>query len=168
MIKSLEQRYFYGMKRDIAFQPVFPSESPHLELGPGNNPMGGMDFTLDLPEWNGEHDHMPFEDSAITNIYAWHFFEHLTSDGVIHTLRECQRVLRRGGTINIMVPWYRSQMAAQDLDHKSVYTERTWEMLFQNSYYDVNKKGWRLEEVETFIMGQHERNLAIFTQLVRT
>ena len=162
---SIDRLYMYGMKRNLPISPT-PTSGASLELGPGNSPMGCR-YELDLPKWNAETDDIPHTDGSIDYIYAWHFFEHLSYEGVIRTLRECQRVLSTGGTLTLMVPWYRSQMAFQDLDHKTWFTERTWEMLFNNEWYDKDKQGWLFDVGFNFIMGEHERNLALFTQLVR-
>jgi hypothetical protein len=85
----------------------------------------------------------------------------------VEMLREFERVLRPGGTANIVTPYYSSQMQAQDLDHESVWCERTWATLFENQYYADYRRGWKLKVQACFIIGIVERNLALFTQLVK-
>ena len=85
---------------------------------------------------------------------------------MVGVISECQRVLVPGGHINIVVPYYNSQMAAQDLDHKHSFCERTWSHLFRNDYYQKDKlKGMKIHL--NLIMGDSERTLALLTQLVK-
>ncbi len=47
---------------------------------------------------------IPFPDNTINNIYSSHFFEHLTYNQSEILLKECFRVLKKGGIIRIAVP----------------------------------------------------------------
>lgn len=136
-----------------------------LNLGPGNKHLIGVD-ELEWPEWNAEVDPtIPRGDGSVDAIFAFHFLEHLTDPRPV--LRECQRVLRSGGTLNVVVPFYKSSMAFHDFDHKSYYTETCWDNLFRETYYSKGKTGWEFTIQYNAIVGVVERNLALVTQLVR-
>src|SRR5215472_6479833 len=90
---------FLDMLRIGTDRPLIPEWKPDisghtLNLGPGTKIISGA-TELDLPEWNAEVDGIPFGDSTISNIYMLHFLEHIQN--LVHILRECQRVLIRGG-----------------------------------------------------------------------
>lgn len=136
-----------------------------VDLGAGNTPM--CETVLDYPSWIAPAP-MPFKAGSIATIWAHHFFEHLSGADAMLTLREIQRVLKVGGLANIVVPYYSSQMQAQDLDHKSVWCEETWRNLFKNPYYTKGREEeWKFHLHACFILGLNERNLALFTQLER-
>lgn len=168
MAKCLAEIFELGMDRAIkpAIYDVDPDTNLVLNLGPGNKRIDGT-IALEYPHWDAEKDPIPHLDGTIQQIHAYHFLEHLADPRVV--LAECQRVLRVGGHMNIVVPYYSSNMASQDLDHKSFFTEDTWKTLFSNPYYDKNRNGvdWKFDVHLNVIMGVAERNLALVTQLVR-
>jgi len=47
---------------------------------------------------------LPYEDYSVDYIYSSHLLEHLTREQAIKLLKECYRVLKRGGIIRIVVP----------------------------------------------------------------
>lgn len=155
-----------GMKRHI---PLLcqPGEIA-INLGAGKQEIKGAK-SLDLPKWDAERDMIPYHDGSVDTIYAFHFLEHLPAGRVIYMLREFERVLKVGGTANVVVPHRLSQMAYHDLDHKTFFCEETWRTLFSTPYYDKNREvPWRLEVGTNIIIGIVERNLALMTQLRRT
>ena len=133
-----------------------------LNLGAGEKHISGS-IPLDYPEWDADKDPILYNDSTVDGIYAFHFLEHVKEP--VRVLQEMQRVLRVGGLVNIVVPYYTSQMYAHDLDHKHPFCEDTWKILFRNPYYDKNKIEWKFKENFNMIAGIVERNLALFTQL---
>lgn len=136
-----------------------------LNLGPGTKHLEGT-IEHEWPEWDAAADpSLPYADGGVDHIYAFHFLEHLADPRPV--LRECQRVLRSGGTMNIVVPFYMSSMAFHDFDHKSFYTETCWDNLFRETYYTKGKTGWEFSIGFNVIMGVVERNLALVTQLIR-
>lgn len=160
---NIQQLFALGMKREIP--QLIPMGRPVINLGAGNDTDTGI--PLDRPDWNAGN-RMPFVDNTIDTFLAFHFFEHLHKDELIATLLECQRCLRVGGTINIVVPYYKSELAFQDLDHKQFFTETTWKMLFQNDYYSpFGIKEWRFNVYANYIIGIVGRNLCLTTQLVK-
>lgn len=169
MIESMKDLFELGMDRPL--EHIIPDVSvttkePVLNLGPGKKHIVGA-YPLEYPDWDAEIDEIPFDDETVAQIHAYHFFEHLQNPR--HALAECNRVLMPGGHINIVVPYYKSNMAFQDLDHKSFYTEDTWKTLLDNPYYTKNRIGvdWKLKIHFNMIMGVTERNMALVTQLVK-
>ena len=162
---KFQDLFLVGMKRELP-----EIETPTgliLNLGAGNTEMLGT-VPLDYPSWDATRDPIPYGDGAVDHIFAFHFLEHLSGVDVIRVLREAQRVLRPGGTMLVVVPHRLSQMAFHDLDHKSFWCEETWRTLFSTPYYDKNRESpWKLRISFNLLAGLNERNLALFTQLVR-
>lgn len=133
-----------------------------LNLGAGNKHFPEA-ISLDYPEWDAEEDPIPHKDGSVDSILAFHFLEHIRN--VKFVLQECQRVLRPGGTLNVVVPYGMSDCALQDLDHVHRFTEDTWKNTFQNPYYD--KGDWKFDIGFNMIMGLVHRNLVLVTQLIK-
>jgi predicted SAM-dependent methyltransferase len=145
------------------YEPTFPIGIV-LNLGAGSKHIEGA-IDLDLPDWDAEKMAIPYESESVSKIYAIHFLEHINNPIVM--LRECQRVLKPGGVMNIGLPYYSSQGAFHDLDHKSFWCEETWRNLFGNEYYAKNHHGWKFRLGVNLIMGLSERNVMLLTQLIR-
>lgn len=47
---------------------------------------------------------LPFSDSSVDHIYCSHFLEHLYQDEAIETLNDFFRILKKNGTLHIIVP----------------------------------------------------------------
>lgn len=174
----LEQLFAAGMDRQGMGVLLRPMEGRWVNLGAGRKDVVQM-----LPDGNGEvaapldieHDWyagetMPIPDESVSAFFAFHFFEHLTVQEVVSVLMNCYRTLKPGGSLFTVTPWYRSEAAAQDLDHKSQWTESTWKNLLQNPYYhrtymDGTSMEWELQF--NMIMGLVERNLVLVSQLIR-
>lgn len=140
-------------------------EGPFLNIGHGAKLIEGA-VHLDLPEWDADrYVPLPFEDGYFSAIYAIHLLEHVQDP--IWLLREFQRVLAVGGNLNIGLPYYNSQMHAQDLDHKTAWCEETWKETFFNEYYPKGHDGWKFRIGANYIMAIVERNTMLITQLIR-
>jgi SAM-dependent methyltransferase len=163
---TIQELFKLGMKRDLP-ELLVPEGDSMLNLGTGNSPIDGV-RSLDYPDWDAEFDPIPEATGCVDAIFAFHFLEHLRGDDVVRILRECERVLRPGGVLTVVVPHRLGAMAYQDLDHKTFWTEETWQILMGNPHYDKHReRPWRLRVHANFMMGIVERNLALFTQLVR-
>lgn len=163
---SFQQLCDWALKRPL---PALAAPTGDwLNLGAGNSHILGS-VSLDLPDWDGETDDIPAADNSIDHITAFHFLEHFTGAQAIRLLRECERVLRPGGFLTVAMPHWSSQLAHQDLDHKSFWTEETWKTLLKNIYYEKNQpRPWRLAVRFNLIAGVAHRNLMLFTQLEKT
>jgi SAM-dependent methyltransferase len=161
-----------GMLRLGADRPRIPSWEPEtrppnglvLNLGAGEKHIATA-LSLDLPEWDADEEPLPYPDESVTAIYALHFLEHVKDP--IALLRECQRVLKPGGHLNVVVPHWNTQLAHSDLDHKTSWDEETWSRIFNNKYYAKDHGGWRFRIGTNVLMGIDARNLLIITQLIK-
>ena len=161
---TIQEFVFYGLKRDIP--TLLPNNGQSLEIGPGEYPVHA-DVTLDWPDWDADHHKIPFNDETFDVIHAYNILEHLSDP--ISVLRECERVLKPGGHINITVPHACVEIAHCDLDHKHTFTEESWKNLFANHGYEKNRLNpWRLKVHANFICGVTFRNLLVFTQLIKS
>jgi len=165
-IKTLEDFFYVGLDRDVSrvIPDVKKQPSIILNVGAGEKDIEGA-IPLDYPEYDFDKDEIPYVDNSVDQIHAYHFLEHLHNP--VWMLLEFQRVLKVGGHVNIVVPYYNAQIMAHDLDHKHSFCEDTWKILFSNPYYNKNKVSWRLAIYFNMIMGIVERNLCLFTQLVK-
>ena len=160
---NIQDFFLLGMQRSIP--ALMPIQHPVLNIGPGTESYPGA-TEIDYPEWDANaqpYEPLPWGQESFSSILCFHFLEHTANPVVV--LQDLERILKPGGTISIVVPYYTSQMQAHDLDHKSAFCEETWRNLFSAPYYDKNKIDWKLNVHANFIMGIVERNLALFTQL---
>jgi predicted SAM-dependent methyltransferase len=77
----------------------------------------------------------PFKDESVDAIFTSHFIEHLDGTERIKFFNECYRILKPGGKMRHMHPYYKSVRAVQDPTHK-------WPPISENSYFYWDKK-WR-------------------------
>jgi len=113
-----------------------------LEVGPGHAKKSGGGYVF-RPHCSPDHDvvyldvkapdfkcsrcywvvadaqYLPFRGDSVDEIYAGHVIEHLESP--LRFLRECRRVLRRGGMVTVVTPNFLSKNAYLDPDHKHVF-----------------------------------------------
>lgn len=155
----------WALKRDC-LDMIHP-EGRWINLGAGRAHLPGS-VSLDLPQWDGEKDPLPYADNSVDHITAFHVLEHFSGPDAIRVLRECERVLRLGGLLTVGMPHWSCEMAHHDLDHKSFWSEDTWKRLLENEWYDkMQPRPWRLAVRTCFIAGVVQRNLMVFTQLVK-
>jgi predicted SAM-dependent methyltransferase len=115
-----------------------------LDLACGNNKMEGftgvdcvklekVDIICNLQEYP-----WPFEDGSVEEIFCSHYVEHIPhgdgKDGLFRFFDECCRILKPGGTIKVIAPYYSSIRAWQDPTHRRAISEAT--------FFYMNK-GWR-------------------------
>lgn len=166
-MSNFTEFFYYGMDREIVDpKPIIPQSGITINLGAGNKKITGA-YALDLPEWDGEKDKIPFNSNSVKVIHAYHFLEHLTTNGIMNVLKESDRVLQQGGYMNITVPYYSSQIMAHDITHKTPFCEDTWKVLFAKNYYDNKLPKLNLVVTFNMIMGIVERNICLFTQLTK-
>lgn len=166
-LKTIQDYFYVGMAREI---PPLLSHAGgvQINIGPGKYKVLKNTYSLDFPEFDANKDKMPVDDNSVSVIHAYHLFEHLTNP--IHLLAECQRVLKIGGYINIVVPYYTSNLFHKCIDHKMSYTEGTFDNLFNDYAFDPSYgkvKRWKLKVHTSFGIFVEEKNTALFTQLVK-
>jgi ubiquinone/menaquinone biosynthesis C-methylase UbiE len=162
---SIQDFVKLGLKRNINELVEHGCGSLVLNIGAGKAPIEGT-VAIDYPEWDAETMPLNFEDGSVAGIHAYHFLEHVSKPTDV--LREFERVLQKGGYINIVVPYYNSNLQAQDLTHVSAFSEETFPALLrQGAWYSKGWQPWDLQINANFIFGVAERNLCLFTQLVK-
>lgn len=167
---TLLENFALGMDRVEAVKSFyhFPPLGTWLNLGAGNKHIEGA-VSLDADNgWLAPYLD-EYIDNSVQGIYAYHFFEHLSKNDLIVMLRECERVLHPGRCINFLVPYYSSQIAFMDIDHKLFFNEKTFPTIFQNKYYSGTRDNneWALCVHMQMIMGLEERNVALVGQLIK-
>lgn len=165
VMESMLDLFGFGIDRIIPKWKPFPFGKV-INVGAGNKHITGVE-SIGLPEWDADEDVLPFGYESIAGIHAYHFLEHVRYP--LEVLQDFQRVLLPGGVINILVPYYTSQLQAQDLDHKSQFSENTWRVAFANKYYTRldDRAGWKFEVGANMIMGLIEKDLCLVTQLIK-
>lgn len=159
---NLQDVFKIGMDRRV---PVWENHiEPQLNLGIGHKSMGDVP-SIGLPDWNAERDEIPRDRNSVGTIWALHFLEHI--DNVLGVLKECERTLKPGGLLNIVVPYGACHMYVHDLTHKHMFNEDTWRQTFNNAYYDDKGTDWLFDIGANFIMAVKGENLALFTQLIK-
>src|SRR4051812_6869465 len=118
-----------------------------LDLGCGNNKLDGyrgvdrlrfpaVDTVVDLAgKVKGEFVAWPWADESVEAIHTSHFVEHLEADERIHFVNEMNRILKPGGTVQLIVPHWASCRAYGDLTHK-------WPPVSEFWFYYLSKE-WR-------------------------
>lgn len=100
-----------------------------LDVGFGGRPITNDAITLDNnpevgPEILSEMEDMPVMNEVFDSISACHILEH--TDKVIEVLKEFKRVLKKGGTLCIMVPHGEYvdsvDLGDTELKHKSLFS----------------------------------------------
>jgi len=72
----------------------------------------------------------PFEEATVDGAYLDNVLEHL--DSPLHVMEEIYRIMKPGGFVKVIVPYFRSNWAFIDPTHKTFYTIDSF------SYYDPN------------------------------
>jgi len=108
---------------------------------------------------------IPYAFESVDLIHCYHVLEHLSDP--IFFLKQCERVLKIGGIINIVVPHYQSELAYHDITHQRFFTLDTFKTAFKTKEYDTSYGygDWRLNEIGSIAIGIADRNLCIITQL---
>lgn len=158
-----------AMDRELPELLSPPADGLVFDLGASGKKKAPGAVALGLPEWRFPRDPIPCGDGEAAAIHAYHFLEHLTGEEAILMLWEIQRALKPGGVFQFVMPWFKSEIASQDLTHKSFWTESSFRTLMRNPYYDpsASEKKWKLREHFLVIAGIVERNVSIMGQLVK-
>ena len=106
----------YYLRRYVA-SPRSANGARHLHLGCGPKYLFGfvnVDANLfnELDLWLDVRNGLPFAANSVDSIYSTHMFEHFYPDELQLLLRDCQRVLKPGGGIRLIVPNLASAISA--------------------------------------------------------
>lgn len=97
--------------------PLSSNGATHLHLGCGPKYLSGF-MNIDgnllnkLDLWLDVRNGLPFPPNSVESIYSTHMFEHFYPDELDRLLRECQRVLKAGGGMRLIVPNLESAIQA--------------------------------------------------------
>ena len=122
-----------------------------LNLGSGNDYMEGWTNVEIIEELKGDVRHdlnvypYPFPDNEFDEIRAASILEHL--DKPIEALKEMIRIAKDGAKITIIVPHAHSYSAVTDLQHKTFFTENSFNPTCMIEY---GIKGLELESYRFF------------------
>jgi predicted SAM-dependent methyltransferase len=72
----------------------------------------------------------PFDDDCVDEIRMYQVLEHL--DDVIMVIKECHRILKRGGVLDIKVPNVRKNDDAFNCDHKHFFSKKSFQIFYNN------------------------------------
>jgi len=98
-----------------------------VDIAPGEN----VDAVVDLEQFP-----WPIESDSVEEIFCSHYVEH-TSD-LIKFMDEVYRILKPGGKIKIIAPYYNSIRCWQDPTHKRAISEATF-FYFNKGWRETNK-----------------------------
>ena len=122
---------------------------PCLNLGCGKQPIPnainvdmypapGVDQVVDL---NGP---WPWADGSVYHIFSSHVIEHV--DDIIHFMREANRVLAVGGTMELRTPYGWDTAAMSDPTHKRPLYPSTFTAFCVHSYSHADPRRFNLQE----------------------
>lgn len=78
---------------------------------------------------------LPFKDNSVSIIYHSHILEHLEKPHATKFIKECYRVLEKGGIMRIAVPDF-EKMCIQYLKNLNTYKESKTKINYLNYYWD--------------------------------
>jgi SAM-dependent methyltransferase len=94
----------------------------------------GVDIVHDLTVFP-----YPIEDESVDAIHTSHFIEHLDGFERMKFFDECYRILKPGGKIRAIHPYYKSVRAIQDPTHKFPPIGETSYLYWDKNWREVNK-----------------------------
>ena len=142
-----------------------------LNLGCGTNPLPGY-INVDSRALPGVDEQVdlfvvswPWLDGSIDEIMMSHFVEHIhhlvrkqisscviepiwSEDGFFVVFRECWRVLKMGGLIDIYTPYFKSEPSFRDPTHTRHLTEATFSYLWEEKGTFDYQIGCKFEQVD--------------------
>jgi hypothetical protein len=142
-----------------------------LDVGCGKNCSKGyigvdMDETLKVDiVHNIENSPMPIEDGVVDEIYTSHTLEHLSGLGYMHVMNEFWRILKVGGEVKIIVPYFRTKVAVQDPTHRMQFDVDSFKYLDRDStawnYYNNPLLQCNFEIVDSELKGKDFEHLMV-------
>lgn len=78
----------------------------------------------------------PIEDDAFDVVSSSHFLEHLPD--LVRTMEEIHRILKPGGRLEVVVPYYRWEGAFRDPTHVRFFTEHTFDYFTPEGATDLS------------------------------
>lgn len=99
----------------------------------------GVDVTKQGTKADLEHDletyPWPFRDNTVEEVFCSHFIEHVSD--LVAFINELWRVLKPGGRVQFVAPYYTSVRAFQDPTHKRFISEQLF-LYFDKNWRELN------------------------------
>ena len=120
------------------------SDPIRLDLGCGKNKAQGYVGVDSLPFENVDvvcdlaAGRWPWDDGTVDEVRCSHFVEHLKPDERVHFANECFRILKPGGKVQIIVPFWGSTRAYGDLTHQWPPVTEFWLFYLNKAWRDGN------------------------------
>ena len=129
-----------------------------LDIGAGSRPVSieGYDVqTLDIrpevkPTYIGNIDKIPVPDATFDLLFASHLIEHVKRGQIHQVMKEWRRILRDGGTLQLIVPDL--EIACMEI-LSTMTTSDTWDIVYgaQDHDYNVHYCGFTWQSLEALI-----------------
>lgn len=160
-----DTRFTFDEKREVLWKTLveswfskhIPADACVVELGAGyghfiNNVRCRRRIALDI--WDGmlkylregveghvgPTDKLEFlQDNSVDYVFASNLFEHVSKDSFVSTLTQLRRVLKPGGTINILQPNYRFCFNEyfDDFTHVAIWSDRSLSDFLDSMGFEV-------------------------------
>lgn len=140
----------------------------NLHLGCGNKPMKNF---INVDYYNKQYadeivnlnQRLPYEAESIDLIYSDNVFEHI--ENLLGLIKECHRVLKKGGTLIIKVPYFKSKHAFVDPTHINFFTIQSMDYFVKDTYFNNEYRFFEesFESMDIFL-DAHEKS--IFKKLI--
>jgi len=129
------------LKAKIEYFTEHMKITPDRVIGVDIAKCDGVDVVHDLTEFP-----YPFKNESLDAIYSCHFVEHLDGIERMKFFNECYRILKPGGIMRLLHPYYKSVRAVQDPTHKwppiaensYLYWDKTWRETNKLDHYPIN------------------------------
>jgi len=144
-----------------------------LDMGCGNKKRPGTIGVDNNPRVKGDVNHdlnsfpYPFKKSSIDKVYLDNCLEHL--ENPLKVMEEIHRILKVGGMVKIIAPYFRSPSAFHDPTHKTFYTVESFSYFDPNHpiciRYDYTKSYFNIKKIifhENLKSGYFKSSLALF------
>jgi SAM-dependent methyltransferase len=113
---------------------------------------------------------LPFCDCSVDEIVADNVLEHIDHSDhfgekdFIFVMNECQRVLKSGGMMKVIVPYWSDKSSAKDPTHARLFAEGTFQYFTNDNCWEYGlNKGWELKTVKRLL----ERNSILIVEMVK-
>lgn len=105
-------------------------------IGIDNQQIQGVDLVWDLTQFP-----YPFKDNSVDGAFSSHFVEHLDGPQRIQFYNEMYRILKMGGKMRHIHPYYKSSRAVQDPTHKFPSICEESYLYWDKNWREANKLG---------------------------
>jgi len=135
-------------------------------IGLDKDPTLKVDIVHDL-----ENSPIPIDDGVVDEVYTSHTLEHLSGLGYMHAMNEFWRILKTGGKVEIIVPYFRTKVAVQDPTHRMQFDVDSFKYLDREStawsYYNNPMLQCNFEIAECELRGKDFEHIMVNVTLIK-